>query len=300
MLIVLGGATATGKTGLSLKIAQRLQSVVLSADSRQVYQDFDIGTAKPTAVERAQVPHHLIDICAPTATLTVAEYQQATQDLITQVHRDRTTVPLLVGGTGLYIEAIVKGLQIPPIAPHPQLRSQLQSLGQPHCFALLQQLDPQAAERVHPNDAVRTLRALEVFYVSGQSLSAQQGESPPPYPILYLGLESDRLEQRIIARTEAMFQSGFVQEVESLCARYGDDLPLLKTLGYGEVRGYLAGEHSLEIAQALTVKHTRQFAKRQRTWFRKRPVQWLDADAPDLLDQTWAKIQAFLTEAIVE
>ncbi|MDA0266552.1 MAG: tRNA (adenosine(37)-N6)-dimethylallyltransferase MiaA [Cyanobacteria bacterium] len=296
--MVLGGATATGKTGLSLAIAQRLQTVILSADSRQVYQDFDIGTAKPTRAERAQAPHYFIDICHPTETLTVAEYQREAQALITQMHRQGDWVPMLVGGTGLYIESVVKGLQIPPVAPHPQLRSQLQNLGQPHCFELLQQLDPLAAKRIHGNDAVRTLRALEVFYVSGRALSAQQGQNPPAYPILYLGLdcEPERLGHRIAARTDALFQQGFVNEVEALCQRYGPDLPLLNTLGYAEVRGYLAGDYALAIAQALTVQHTRQFAKRQRTWFRKRDIQWLDADAPDLLDQAWGKIQTFLTD----
>jgi tRNA dimethylallyltransferase len=296
ILLVLEGATATGKTGLSLAIAQRLQAAILSADSRQVYQEFDIGTAKPTLAEQAQTPHYLIDICHPTETLTVAEYQRSAQTLIAQIHNESESVPILVGGTGLYIESVVKGLQIPPIAPQPQLRSQLQNLGQPHCFDLLQQLDPLAATRIHANDAVRTLRALEVFYVSGRPLSAQQGQNPPAYPILYLGLDCDpnRLGDRIAARTEAMFQQGFVAEVEALCQRYGSELPLLKTLGYAEVRGYLAGDYGLAIAQALTVQHTRQFAKRQRTWFRKRDIQWLDADAPDLLDQAWGKIQAFL------
>ncbi len=294
--MVLGGATATGKTGLSLAIAQRLQAVLLSADSRQVYKGFDIGTAKPTLAEKSQAPHYLIDFCDPTVTLTVAEYQREAQTLMTQIHRQGEWVPMLVGGTGLYIESVVKGLRIPPVAPHPQLRSQLQDLGQSHCFELLQQLDPLAATRIHPNDAVRTLRALEVFYVSGRPLSTQQGQNPPPYPVLYLGLdcEPERLGDRIAARTDAMFQQGFVNEVESLCQRYGAALPLLNTLGYAEVRGYLAGDHTLAIAQALTVQHTRQFAKRQRTWFRKRNIQWLDADAPDLLDQAWAKIQTFL------
>jgi tRNA dimethylallyltransferase len=299
ILMVLGGATATGKTGLSLAITQRLQAAILSADSRQVYKEFDIGTAKPTWAEQCQAPHHLIDICHPAETLTVAEYQRSAQTLIAQIHSQSESVPMLVGGTGLYIESVVKGLQIPPIAPQPQLRSQLQDLGQPHCFELLQQLDPLAATRIHANDAVRTLRALEVFYVSGRPLSAQQGQNPPAYPILYLGLDCDpdRLGDRIAARTDAMFQQGFVAEVEALCQRYGPDLSLLKTLGYAEVRGYLAGDYSLAIAQALTVQHTRQFAKRQRTWFRKRDIQWLDADAPDLLDQAWDKVQAFLVDA---
>ncbi len=302
ILLVCGGATATGKTGLSLAIAPRLSARILSADSRLVYREMDIGTAKPTPAERAQVPHYLIDICPPTATLTLAEYQALAQGLIAQAHGDPVNpdpgnpehrwVPWLVGGTGLYIDAVVQGLKIPPVAPQPELRSQLQTLGQPHCYALLERMDGLAAQRIHPHDSVRTIRALEVTYVTGKPLSAQQGQQPPSYPIFYFGLDCDgmALERRIEARTAALFDQGLVAEVETLAQRYGPDLPLLQTLGYGEVLGYLAGDYSLAAAREQVVLHTRQFAKRQRTWFRKRPIHWFDAEAPDLVDQVWGAI----------
>ena len=295
-LIALGGATATGKTGLSLALAKRLSLAVLSADSRQVYRELDIGTAKPSATMQAKVPHHLIDICGPTDTLTVAEYQQAAQRLIKQLHHSGEQLPWLVGGTGLYISAIVDGLQIPPVAPQPTLRSQLLRLGQVQCYQMLQRLDPAAGRRIHPHDAVRTVRALEVAYVTGQPLSSLQGQSSPTYPILYIGLDCDALllQARIEQRTAEMIDQGLVQEVASLCQRYGADLPLLQTLGYAEVLGYLAGDYSLVQAENLIVKNTRQFAKRQRTWFRKRPIQWFDAAAPDLVDQVWQVVEAFL------
>ncbi|MFZ4640832.1 MAG: tRNA (adenosine(37)-N6)-dimethylallyltransferase MiaA [Nodosilinea sp.] len=296
-LVVIGGATATGKSTLALGLADRLPTMILGADSRQVYREFDIGTAKPTRADRQRVPHHLIDICDPQDTLTLAQYQQQAQALITQIHRDGGAIPLLVGGTGLYIEAVVKGLKIPPVAPQPQLRQQLTDLGQPHCYALLQSLDPQAAQRIKPQDGVRTLRALEVFYVSGVPLSNLQGEAPPPYPILYLGLDCDRssLDRRIADRTQAMVAAGLPQEVGTLAQRYGTDLPLLQTLGYGEILNYLQGDWSLDRAIAAIITHTRQLAKRQRTWFRHRAqVRWFDAEAIDLLDQVWAVVAAMV------
>lgn len=291
MLIVICGATATGKSGLGLTLAQRLQSNIISADSRQVYQEFDIGTAKPTLVERQLVPHHLIDICAPTDTLTLAQYQQMANGLIAGA-----STPLLVGGTGLYIKSVVRGMKIPMVSPHPELRSQLQSLGQRQLYAFLSQVDPLAAQKIHPNDSVRTLRALEVFYVTGYPISQQQGEDPPRYPILQIGLDCDSLAltQRIARRTDKMVKMGFVAEVETLLRKYGS-IPLLNTLGYGEIKQYLAGEISLDEAKELTILHTRQFAKRQRTWFRADPqIEWFNTDAPDLVEQVWERIQRFV------
>ena len=295
-LIVICGATATGKSGLALEIAQRLNSVIISADSRQVYREFDIGTAKPTPAEQERVSHYLIDICNPTETLTVADYQEQAQKLIAQFH-ERGCIPLLVGGTGLYIKSIVRGMKIPRVAPQKELRSQLESLGQTQVYAFLQQVDPAAAQKIHPNDPVRTLRALEVYYVTGIPISQQQGATPPTYPILQLGLDCDssHIQKRIEQRTEKMLAYGLVAEVETLCQKYGTDLPLLDTLGYGEIKQYLAGKISLAQAKDLTVLHTRQFAKRQRTWFKAYPeIEWFDADQSDLLERVWNRIQEFI------
>jgi tRNA dimethylallyltransferase len=268
--------------------------VILSADSRQVYREFDIGTAKPTLAERKLVPHYLIDICNPTDIMTVADYQEQAQRLITEL----PGAPLLlVGGTGLYIRSIVQGMKIPRVAPDQELRSQLQSLGQTTLYGILQQVDAIAAQKIHPHDNVRTLRALEVFYITGRPISQQQGENPPDYPILQIGLdcEVEKIRLRIQRRTEQMLADGLVAEVEYLCQKYGADLPLLNTLGYQEIRQYLAGEISLDSAKELTVLHTRQFAKRQRTWFKSSPqIEWFDADDPDLLDNVWRRVQEFI------
>ena len=203
---------------------------------------------------------------------------------------------LLVGGTGLYIKAIVKGLKIPRVGPNDKLRSQLSHLGQKQCYEMLQQVDQVAVEKIHPNDVVRTLRALEVFYVSGKPISQQQGEDPPNYPILQIGLDCDVevLGERIRHRTEKMVEVGLVEEVKFLCEKYGEDLPLLDTLGYREIKQYLVGDISLVEAIEATVLHTRQFAKRQRTWFRGYPeIEWFDGDASNLLDKVWERVREF-------
>jgi tRNA dimethylallyltransferase len=296
MLIVICGATASGKSGLALEIAQRLDSVIISADSRQIYREFNIGTAKPTPAEQKLMTHYQIDICDPTEVLTLAEYQQQTQELIV---RHQSRIPLLVGGTGLYLDSITKGLKIPQVSPQPELRSQLATLGQAQIHSWLTQIDPIAAEKIHPHDQYRTLRALEVFYVTGLPISAQQGENPPNYPILQIGLDCEvaALDRRIACRVQQMIELGLIQEVEYLCDKYGQDLPLLSTLGYAEIKQYLAGELNLEQAIALTVTHTRQFAKRQRTWFNKnQQIMWFDNTSPDLTEKVWNNVQEFITQ----
>ncbi len=320
-LIVICGATATGKSGLALKLAMRLDSPIISADSRQVYREFDIGTAKPSKTEQALVPHYLIDICEPSETMTVADYQDAARGLIEGTRgvgsrewrevaggEEKNSLSplspstyLLVGGTGLYIKAITRGMKIPRVAPNSELRSHLKSLvesfGQVHLYQFLQQVDPEAAAKIHPHDPVRTLRALEVYYITGVPISEQQGEHPPDYPILQIGLDCDRayLTQRIAQRTEKMIKDGFVEEVDYLCHKFGEELPLLNTLGYQEIRQYLAGEVNLEKAQELTALHTRQFAKRQQTWFRAYPqIEWFDVENSNLFEQVWQRIETFL------
>jgi tRNA dimethylallyltransferase len=291
-LITICGATATGKSGVAVAVASRLRSPILSADSRQVYREFDIGTAKPTKSDRTSVPHYLIDICDPRETLTVAEYQEQAQKLIAAVD----SPVLLVGGTGLYIKSIVRGLKIPRVGPMLELRSQLTELGQPQCYAMLKQVDRSAAEKIHLNDPVRTLRALEVFYATGRPISEQQGENPPSYPILQIGLDCDIevLVDRIAQRTNQMLESGWIAEVEYLCEKYGCDLPLLNTLGYQEIKQYLAGDITLSEAKQLTVLHTRQFAKRQRTWFRAySEIEWFDVSQPDLFERVWQRVAEF-------
>jgi tRNA dimethylallyltransferase len=296
-LIVICGSTATGKSDLALRCAERLNSPILSADSRQVYQGFDIGTAKPTLSDQARVPHHLIDICAPTENFTAAQYQQMAQALIAAHHAAGAT-PLLVGGTGLYIQSIVQGLKIPRVPPQGELRSQLETLSQFERHQWLNQVDLLSAAKIHPNDAVRTLRALEVYYATGIPLSIQQGTHPPSYSILQIGLEfADQAlySKRIQERTQQMLQQGWIDEVKRLMHQYGAELPLLQTLGYAEIQAYLSGAISLDAAIAQTVLRTRQFAKRQRTWFRADPsIQWFDATDEHLSQRVWESVENWM------
>jgi tRNA dimethylallyltransferase len=294
ILIVICGATATGKSSLALQLAKKFASVILSADSRQIYQEFDIGTAKPTLEEYQQIPHYLIDICEPKDNFTLAQYQEQAQSLIKTLNYS----PLfLVGGTGLYLKSIVKGLKIPKVSPQADLRQQLQALGQSYLYQILSRVDEDSAKKIHPHDEVRTLRALEVFYVTGKPISSQQGENPPSYPILQIGLDCtpEILQQRITIRTQKMVEMGLVTEVQQLGDKYGWDLPLLQTLGYAEIKQYLLGQISLEQAIDLIILHTRQFAKRQRTWFRAdADIIWFSVDKEDLLLSVEAKINWFL------
>ncbi|MBL1209549.1 tRNA (adenosine(37)-N6)-dimethylallyltransferase MiaA [Geminocystis sp. GBBB08] len=291
-LIVVCGATATGKSSLGLQLAQRLNTVIISADSRQVYQDFNIGTAKPSLEEQNLVPHYLIDICHPTETLTLADYQEKVQRII----KYSLSIPLLVGGTGLYLDSITKGLKIPRVSPQPNLRRQLEAYSQQERYGFLQQVDAKSCEKIHYHDEIRTIRALEVYYVTGKPISEQQGENPPLYPILQIGLYCDRdaIHQRIEKRTKIMIEMGLVEETENLINKYGVDLPLLNTLGYGEIKQYLQGEISLSEAEELIVIHTRQFAKRQRTWFKaNKNIIWFNADSPNLREEVWNLINNY-------
>ncbi len=296
MLITICGATATGKSGLAIAIAQRLNTEIISADSRQIYREFDIATAKVSSTELALVPHHLISTCDPNTTITAAEYQTQAQTLIEKFQAQGLT-PLLVGGTGLYLKSVVKGMKIPRVPPQADLRSQLVRLGQVQCYQILQHLDREATLKIHANDAVRTIRALEVYYVTGQPISSQQGEYPPSYPILQIGLDCESLDiltQRIQHRTQQMIDLGWEAEVKYLGTKYGWDLPLLDTLGYAEMRQYLQGKISLADAIDLTILHTRQFAKRQRTWFASIPeIEWFDSNDPMLLDRVWQRVRQF-------
>jgi tRNA dimethylallyltransferase len=292
-LIVICGCTASGKSGLALELGQRLDSVVISADSRQVYREFDIGTAKPNLAEQNLVPHYLVDIRAPTETLTLAEYQESAQIIVNNYLKSSVS-PLLVGGTGLYVKSITKGLKIPRVAPQPELRSQLNKLGQKQLYQMLTQIDAIASKKIHANDETRTLRALEVYYVTGKPISQQQGENPPNYPILHIGLdgETEILDQRIRQRTHKMVEMGLIEEVDYLINKYGADLPLLNTLGYAEFKQHLNGDISLSQAIDLTALHTRQFAKRQRTWFRAYPeIKWFNLNSKNLLEEVWEYVR---------
>ena len=276
LVIVLLGPTASGKTDLAIALAQALDLAVLNVDSRQLYRQMDVGTAKPTAAQRGQARHELLDLRDPDQPINLQEFRAIAE---AQLNAELASKPLalLAGGSGLYLQALTQGLEPPAVPPQPQLRAQLAALGQPLCHQLLRQGDPAAAARIAPADAVRTQRALEVLYATGRPLSSQQGATPPPWRVLELGLNPTDLTARIASRTKGLFAAGLVAETEALIERYGAELPLLNTIGYAEAKQQLAGELSETEAIALCEQRTRQFAKRQRTWFRRRhaPI-WLE------------------------
>jgi tRNA dimethylallyltransferase len=287
-LLVLAGPTATGKTGLAIALARRLGGEIVSADSRQIYRGMDIGTAKPTPEQRALAPHHLLDVVTPDESYTLAQYQADAQAAIAAIHA-REQLPLLVGGTGLYIRAVVDNLAIPQVPPNQELRQQLEEeaarQGSAALHARLAALDPIGAARIDPANLRRVIRALEVVLLTGQPFSAQQGARPSPYRPLFLGLNGPRelLYARADQRVDAMLASGLVWEVQRLIAAgYDWHLPSMSSLGYQEVGGYLRGELSLEAAVERLKFNTHHYIRRQLTWFRaEQRIHWLDCTATD-------------------
>lgn len=287
-LVVLVGATAVGKTALSLTLCERFAGEVISADSRQIYRGMDVGTAKATPAVRSQIPHHLIDIRDPDALFTVAEYQALAYAAIDDIHRCGR-VPFLVGGTALYVRAVVEGLRIPSVPPDPVLRAALEAdLAEQGLAALAQRLtalDPKTAAQIDLHNPRRVLRALEIVLLTGQSKVDLEGSSPPPYRILSIALDRPRadLHQRIDARVDAMFAQGLVAETERLLAAgYDPALPAMTSLGYGEVIAYLAGELTQQAAAERIKIETHRFVRHQATWFRKLSgLHWFDLTLQD-------------------
>ncbi|MGQ9494148.1 MAG: tRNA (adenosine(37)-N6)-dimethylallyltransferase MiaA [Anaerolineae bacterium] len=300
-LVAIVGPTAVGKTALAIRLADDLPVEVVSADSRQVYRYMDIGTAKPTIEERQRVRHHLLDIVDPDEAFTLAQYQQLAYAAIDDIQR-RRRIPLLVGGTGLYVKAVLEGLSIPRVPPDQRLREQLcaeaAAKGYEELHRRLSELDPVAAERIDARNVRRVVRALEVCYLMGKPISSVQEVRPPPYSILSIGLTMPRslLYQRIDERVERMVAAGVVEEVRSLVARgYSYDLPSMSGLGYRQIGMYLRGEVSLEEAVALIKRHTRRFVRHQANWFREDDptIVWFNA-AEDISEAVLRKIKAFL------
>ena len=292
LVIVLLGPTASGKTALGIELARALDLAVLSVDSRQLYAEMDIGTAKPTPAQRAAVRHELLDLRRPDQPINLQEFRAEAEQAIAAEHA-RRGMALLVGGSGLYLKAITQGMTPPAVPPQPQLRAQLDALGQPLCHQLLQAADPTAGARIMAKDTVRTQRALEVLYATGMPLSSQQGATPPPWRVLELGLNPADLKRRISVRSAGLYAEGLVEETRGLVERYGEACPLLDTIGYGEARAVLRGELQEAEAIALTTRRTQQFAKRQRTWFRRQhqPL-WLNDTDP--LQEALSAVQGVL------
>ncbi len=291
-LIVLVGPTAVGKTETAIRLAERLNGEIVSADSRLFYRGMDIGTAKPTLEERARVPHHLIDVTTPDRPWSLAVFQKAAEGAISAIHR-RGRLPFLVGGSGQYIRALTHGWSPPAVAPNPALRAVLERLanerGQDWLYASLTRLDPPAADRIDPRNLRRVVRALEVILTTGRRFSDQALHGQPRYHLLTIGLIRPRAElyARIDARIEAMFAAGLLDEVRALLASgLPPDCPALSAIGYRECVQVLAGKMSIEEAKAEMRRATRAFVRRQANWFKTEDaaIHWFNVSAEPLAE----------------
>ncbi len=292
LLVVILGATASGKTALSLRLAEAFAGEIVSCDSIAVYRGLEIGAAKPSLAERARVPHHLIDIASPDTATTAGEYSRAARIALQEIAA-RHHLPIVVGCTGLYLRALLDGLFSGPPrseALRDRLRLRGETRGSAYLHRLLTRLDPASAASIHPNDTPKIVRALEICITARQPMSAAWGAGRDPltgFRILRLGLDPPRaaLYARINDRAAAMFTLGLVEETQTLLAQYGPECWPLASLGYKQAAAHLRGELTLDVAIAATQQGHRNYAKRQATWFRREPaVHWLAGfgDAPEV------------------
>jgi tRNA dimethylallyltransferase len=296
-VVAVVGPTATGKTALAVALAQRLGGEVVNADSMQLYRGMDIGTAKPDVAERDGVPHHLLDLWHVRQPASVAEYRQRARAEVDRL-RAAGTVPLLVGGSGLYVRAVLDELDFPGTDPElrARLEAELADVGPAALHERLAAIDPAAAAAVLPSNGRRIVRALEVVELTGGPFRASLPEPRPHYPAVVVGLDRDpaELDDRIARRVDRMWASGFVGEVEALAADGLREGPTAsRALGYAQVLAQLDGSLSPEEARERTVTTTRRFVRRQRSWFRRdAATAWFDAGHPDLADAVGALITA--------
>jgi tRNA dimethylallyltransferase len=296
-VVAVVGPTATGKTALAVALAQRLGGEVVNADSMQLYRGMDIGTAKPDAAERGGVPHHLLDLWHVREPASVAEYRAHARAEIDRL-RAAGVLPLLVGGSGLYIRAVLDELDFPgtDAVVRARLADELATVGTAGMHERLAALDPAAAATILPSNGRRIVRALEVIELTGGPFRASLPEPRPHYPARVIGVDRDpaELDERIAVRVDRMWAAGFVAEVEALAADGLREGPTAsRALGYAQVLAQLDGELSPGEARERTVQTTRRFVRRQRSWFRRDPATtWFDAARPDLLDAVAAEIAA--------
>ena len=292
-VVAVVGPTATGKTALAVALARRLGGEVVNADSMQLYRGMDIGTAKPDLAERGGVPHHLLDLWHVREPASVAEYRLRARAEIDRL-RGSGVVPLLVGGSGLYVRAVLDELDFPGTDPEvrARLEGELADVGPASLHARLVRLDPAAGAAVLPSNGRRIVRALEVIELTGGPFAASLPEPRPHYPAVAIGLDrtAAELDERVALRVERMWAAGFVAEVEALAADGLRDGPTAsRALGYAQVLAQLDGTLSADEARERTVSTTRRFVRRQRSWFRRDPaITWFDAARPDLVDAAGA------------
>ena len=280
-IVVIVGPTASGKSALAVKIARKFSGEIMSADSRQVYRGMDIGTAKPTKKELAYIPHHLIDIKNPDENYTVAEYKRDAIKAINKITKKKK-LPILVGGTGLYVKAVVDNLNIPEVAPDPKLRKKLEKeiekYGLNFVFKKLIDIDPEAAYIIDPNNPRRIIRALEIAIKTKKPFSAQRKAGQPLFDFIEIGIRwpKNTLDERINKRVDLMIEEGLEGEVKNLIKKYGRKQQSFEAIGYREIIDFFYKKIPLQDAIELIKRDTRNYAKRQMTWFNKdNRIRWI-------------------------
>lgn len=301
-LVVLIGPTAVGKTKMSIELAKRLDAEIISGDSMQIYKGMDIGTAKITPAEMQGIPHHLIDIKDPEDSFSVAEFQQLVRPLIREITR-RGKLPMIVGGTGLYIQSVLYDYQFTDAPSDEGYRQKLRKLveenGEMALFHMLKAVDEESAARIHPNNVRRVIRALEIYHCTGKTMSEWQKTQTPELlydaAIIGLTMEREQLYRRINERVEQMIANGLLDEVKALYDKGLSDCQSIQAIGYKELYAYFAGAISLKEAIEQLKQNSRRYAKRQLTWFRnKLPVRWFDMTDSEKFDETREEILQYI------
>ena len=285
-VIVICGPTASGKTALSIELAKKINGEIISSDSMQIYKDMDIGTAKPTKQEMQEIKHYLLDFVEPDQRYSVAQFKKDAEKAIEEILA-KNKVPIIVGGTGLYVDSLIYGIEYQEIELDKKYREELEEKAQKEGLETLYEqatkIDPQAIEKISANDKKRILRILEIYHSTGKTKTQQEIESRKnevkyDYKVFALNMEREKLYERINKRVDIMIEQGLIQEVENLCRKYTEFPTAMQGLGYKEVVEYLQGKISEQEMIEKIKMETRRYAKRQLTWFRKnKQTIWLDA-----------------------